>query len=109
MTNNTIAQLEAEMNEIKAKIEKEKGKEDARDEVIQLLQTLGYELGELFEPPTKAATDKKPKRTRVKAKYRNPENKMQNWAAANPDDKPQWVVEYIKNGGELEDLRIAGT
>jgi DNA-binding protein H-NS len=45
-----------------------------------------------------------PKGTRLKAKYRNPDNRQQTWAGRGL--KPRWLTRLLRQGRKLEDLAI---
>jgi DNA-binding protein H-NS len=96
---STLNVLEAQLAEIQAQIEKEKGKENAKQQVSDLIKSLGYSFDELYGEQPKASGNKKP---RSKSKYQNPENKRQRWNGEGA--KPQWVVEFEANGGNLADI-----
>ena len=108
------------MQEI-AKLEREAAK--ARNEeikgVIQHIKKLmaehGITLADLRGPgrkprkgkrakATTKASAKKGRKTKVKAKYRSPENSKLTWSGRGR--KPKWVQEWIDAGQSVEDLRI---
>jgi len=45
-----------------------------------------------------------PKGSRLRPKYRNPENRQQTWAGRGL--KPKWLVKLLAKGKKLEDLAI---
>lgn len=109
--SDLIQTLEQQMAAIQEQLKREKGKEDARAKVADLLTKLGYSFDELYGPEksTAAASGGRVKKKRAKPMYQNPENKKQSWSGpeASPN-KPQWVVEYEAAGGNIEDCRIKG-
>ncbi|MFN3661242.1 H-NS family nucleoid-associated regulatory protein [Yoonia sp.] len=111
--SDRVAELEAEMQRIQSEIAKEKGKEDAREQVQALLKKLDYTVEDLFGPVSSSKTAKTSKpggvtRGKVQARYRNPENKKQTWSGPEHRPKPQWVEDFEADGGDLESIRIAG-
>lgn len=61
---------------------------------------LGFSLGEL----TSGQKTGKKTKTGLPPKYRNPENPAQSWSGRGR--RPQWVVEAIDNGVDLEEFRV---
>jgi DNA-binding protein H-NS len=75
----------------------------AREQITSIAQNLGVAVEDLLagaRGKTKSGGGAK-----VAAQYRNPANQSQVWSGRGR--KPQWVVNTIENGGNLEDLRIA--
>ena len=92
-------------NALPAIIEQAKQSEKVllREKMIALAAASGFELSELFEE--QSVKKKKPKQIGfVKAKYINPNNTEQTWTGRGR--KPKWADEYLKQGGELQELLI---
>ncbi len=105
---NAIEKLKAERAALDQMIQKEEGKAALRTKIESLITEAGYTMDELYPPKGSATKSDKPKGTRAKPKYQNPDNKREKWAGPEVSNAPQWVVDYEAAGGNLEDLRIQG-
>ncbi len=103
---DTIQALEQQLAQIQQEIEHEKGKQEVRDKITELLDEAGYTFEDLYG--TKKTTS--PSGTRksyAKAKYQHPENLRKTWSGNNP--KPKWVKEIEAKGEDIENYRIKGS
>ncbi|ALG89246.1 MULTISPECIES: H-NS histone family protein [Actibacterium] len=76
-------------------------KKKALEAVKQAAKTHGFTLDELM-PLVDGA--KPAKKTKLPAKYRNPENPSQTWSGKGRP--PGWMKEALENGTPLSDLAI---
>ena len=80
-----------------------------RRELIALAVSLGYTIDELIDAsPASVATkpEKRRKRLRVVAKYRDPENKRLTWSGRGR--MPRWLADRTKRGQSVADFLIPG-
>jgi DNA-binding protein H-NS len=105
-----IAELEAQIATLKAQIEKEKGKADAKEQVEALIKKLGYTHAELFgevalPKQARVSGNRKPK---AKPMYVNPADGRQSWVGPElRPTKPDWVVQLEAEGKNIEDYRVS--
>lgn len=97
----STADLRAVLEQIPAEIKRREAqdKKRIRQELEDLAKKSGYSLDELLgEAAEKVAKVKKP----VAVKYRTPDG--QEWTGRGR--QPKFVVEYLANGGKLEQLAV---
>jgi DNA-binding protein H-NS len=98
LTTLSPAQLEELMRQAaarKAEISKQH-KDDARRQVAQLAQELGYSIDELFGSGQRV-------RSALAVRYRNPANPRETWVGRGK--RPAWVSAALASGLTLENLR----
>lgn len=103
LSSLSLAELKDLLTLIPAEIKKREKDEKARilKELEALATQRGFSLDELLaDAPAKA---KKPKGV-VAVKYRHPENGQIGWTGRGR--KPKWVVDFLANGGALEQLAV---
>ena len=94
----------AELKSLSARIPKElerRAKEEKADllkEIEALAAKRGFALGDLIGESVKK------ERAPVSAKYRHPESPEITWTGRGRS--PKWVAEFVKNGGNLDQLAI---
>ena len=95
----------AELKDLLEKIPSELKRRE-RSERVNLLRDLekiaaerGYSLADIV-----GSTDSMPKKSTVSAKFKHPDNPSITWSGRGR--KPQWVVDFLTNGGKIESLAI---
>lgn len=98
----SVSQLRDLQQQIPAELKKREAKEktEALNKLRDMAKTLGYSLEELLvkEATAKAAG------TKVRVKYRHPENGDLEWTGRGR--KPKWVEAWLANGGALENILV---
>ncbi|SMC28852.1 DNA-binding protein H-NS [Andreprevotia lacus DSM 23236] len=96
-----LRQLRIELDTVIA-VRRQEGCQALLDELKALAAEKGFSLRELLGEPEKPAKQK----TKIKgiARYRNPQDRNQTWTGHGR--KPQWVVDFLSAGGQLDQLRI---
>lgn len=97
----SIPELKLLLEKIPAEINRREKEEKGRirKELEELAAKSGYSLDDLLgEAAEKMAKSKKP----VAIKYRHPNDASLNWTGRGR--QPKWVVEFLLNGGVLEQL-----
>lgn len=115
-SNWSIDKLNKEIERIQKiiKSREAKDKKAALAKVTALARKNGFELHELVkgeggrkaEKPARTSAKTTKKRGKVPPKYRNPADASVTWTGRGR--QPVWVREFIKSGGKLEDVTIAG-
>lgn len=98
----SLVELRNLLEQIPAEIKRRQKEEMAkvRKEVEALLQARGFSMDDLVGESTKDSKDKKP----VAIKYRHPQDASLSWTGRGR--QPRWVVDYLANGGSLEQLAV---
>lgn len=101
-------ELEKLQKDIEKQLEKlaELERKEALAAAEKAARAHGYSLADLTDgkAPTVATKAKKDGRSKVAAKYQNPDNAAEKWTGRGR--KPKWVEAYLANGGALEDITI---
>ncbi len=85
--------------EIKRREKEEKAK--LRKDIEALVLSRGFSMDDLIgESSVKEIKEKKP----VAIKYRHPQDQSLSWTGRGR--QPRWIVDYINNGGALEQLAV---
>lgn len=81
-----------------------------RKELIALADSFGYAISELFDvsprPRAVAKHVQTPKRGKVHAKYRDPENRRNTWSGRGR--MPRWLADKVRRGARVTDYLIPG-
>ncbi|MCH8490128.1 MAG: H-NS histone family protein [Oceanicaulis sp.] len=96
MSERELTDLELAIQKERKSRAKRKQQEAAR-ELIAIARKHNLPLDEIVQAA-------KSKTTKGKPRFQHPEKPTLTWTGQGR--KPKWVVEHIKQGGELEDLRI---
>ncbi|SMC27729.1 DNA-binding protein H-NS [Andreprevotia lacus DSM 23236] len=104
LSQYTLPELYALQKEVTAQIARKQvtDKHDTLLALRQLAQDRGFDLHELLGAAP-AGKGNKPK-TAGAAQYKNPADASQTWTGRGR--KPQWVIDFLANGGELDTLKI---
>lgn len=103
LTNLSVAELKSLLEKIPAEIKRRETdeKKRIRKELEELAAKSGYSLDELLgEAAVNVAKVKKP----VAVKYRHPQDASLTWSGRGK--RPRWTVEFLTNGGTLEQLAV---
>jgi DNA-binding protein H-NS len=100
-----LEELKRQKVEIEERIKLAEGMEEAREKIRTEAQKLGYSIEELFGESSNE-TSMGERRSRKKAMYQNPTNKRQTWSG--DSDEPQWVLDWVASGKNIEDARFPG-
>ncbi|WP_341742911.1 H-NS histone family protein [Azonexus hydrophilus] len=89
------------------KVERESAVEQAKE----LVDTFGITASELGFKAKRAkrgtSVKSETSTSKLPAKYANPANPSETWTGRGAKDKrPKWVLDYIANGGKIEDCLI---
>lgn len=97
----SIAELNATIAEAQTALEakKESEKEDLRNEVLELVQSRGFSMEELFN-----IEGKPKKKGKLPPTHRDPNNPNNTWTGRGR--KPRWLQEALDVGGKMEDFLI---
>lgn len=99
----SIAELKDLLSRIPKEIERRQKEE--RQQAIKELEAIaaqrGFDLNDLL---SEAPVKQKQTRAAVAAKYQNPSNPEQTWTGRGR--QPKWVVEFLANGGTMEQIQI---
>ena len=101
-----IEAIDAEINALQAKKQQmlEAKRTDALQKVLKLVSAFGFTAQELgLVAPAKASST--PSKTKLPAKYRNPNNPAETWHGSK-GPKPKWVRAFLDNGGVLDNILI---
>lgn len=98
MSLKQIKALEAQIAEVKAKVEGE-AKTELKAKIDDLLAASGFTIGDLY--PTAGRGKRKSK---LAAKYQNPDDPSQTWTGRGR--KPNWLVARLKKGQKMESFAI---
>lgn len=79
-------------------------RERERAEVLSKMQDLAVEAGFSMNELVGGKGKGKGKTTVSVAKYANPDNRMETWTGRGR--KPNWLVERLKKGADVEDFAI---
>ncbi len=79
-------------------------KKALRDEFVKRAQELGVTLEEVMGLTGTSAQRRRGAYKPGEAKFVNPYDESQTWTGRGR--KPQWVLNYLNDGGTLEDLQI---
>ncbi len=74
---------------------------EARREIMKLMQKAGLSLSDINGG---AANGEKKVKNQVASKYAHPQNPENKWTGRGR--QPLWVVDWLANGGSLDDLLI---
>lgn len=94
----------AELNEVKAKADRlaaekrDAEKQELQNSILSQIEESPFTVAEILK-----GLNSKPRKT-VPPKYRSPDNENDTWTGRGR--KPQWVVEYLDGGGELDAIEI---
>lgn len=81
-----------------------------RNELIELADSYGYAICELFDvshvPLVVAKRTRTQKQGKVAAKYRDPENRRNTWSGRGR--MPCWLAEKVRRGARVADYLIPG-
>ena len=101
-----IEAIDAEINALQAKKQQmlEAKRANAVTAVLKLVSAFGFTAQELgLAAPAKASS--MPSKTKLPAKYRNPNNPAETWHGSK-GPKPKWVRAFLDNGGNLDSILI---
>lgn len=103
LSSMSVAQLQELQQKIPSEMKRRESQEktDALNKVRAYAKTLGYSLDELLgkEVKVKASAG-----TKVKVKYRHPQDASLEWTGRGRT--PKWVEAWTANGGALESLLV---
>lgn len=103
LSTYSIPELKTILDQIPAEITRREKQEKSRirQELEALAAKSGYTLDQLLgESTEKVRKEGKP----VAVKYRHPQDASQMWTGRGR--QPKWVVEFLANGGTLEQLAV---
>src|SRR5690554_6427200 len=84
----------------KALLSRRRPLSEVRKELVALARTSGYEISELFEgadvPQAVARRARTPARSKIPAKYQDPENRRNTWSGRGR--MPRWLAEKVRRG-----------
>lgn len=80
-------------------VARDRERSEAKQKVAALAGDLGFSVGELFSSGRGRGTAGK-----SGIKYRNPKNPSETWTGRGR--KPNWLVEQLENGVDIEDFAI---
>jgi len=103
ISNLSLVELKNLLEQIPAELTRREKEERAklRKEIEALVQSRGFSLDDLVgDSTTKEIKEKKP----VAIKYRHPQDDSLSWTGRGR--QPRWIVEYLANGGTLEQLAV---
>lgn len=88
-------------------------RQSAVEQAKELVETFGITASELGLKATRAkrgsSTKSNSSTSKLPAKYANPSNPSETWSGRGAKDKrPKWVLDYVANGGKIEDCIIKG-
>lgn len=72
----------------------------AREQILHIARNAGLSVKQLHAIKAPATT----KEAKVKAKYRNPDDPVQQWSGRGR--QPAWIKEWIASGKSIEDAKI---
>lgn len=101
LSNLSLAELKNLLQELPDEIKRREKDEKAkaRRDLDAFAAERGFTLEELLDNPKE-----KKERTPVAAKYRHPQHADMQWTGRGR--QPKWIVEFIAQGGTLEQLSI---
>ncbi|MBV7408011.1 H-NS family nucleoid-associated regulatory protein [Maritimibacter sp. DP1N21-5] len=105
MSRKELEKLRADVDKALEKVGDEE-KRAALEAAQKAAKAFGYSLADLADvkAPRKPASKKADGRSKVAPKFRHPENGDVTWTGRGR--QPKWVVEYLANGGSLDDITI---
>lgn len=103
LSNLTVTQLRELQQQIPPEIKRRESQEktDALNKLREMAKALGYSIEELLakENKVKVAAGSK-----VKVKYRHPQNPDLEWTGRGR--KPKWVEAWLAEGGSVDNLLV---
>lgn len=103
LSNLTVTQLRELQQQIPSEIKRRESQEktDALNKLREMAKALGYSIEELLakENKVKVAAGSK-----VKVKYRHPQNPDLEWTGRGR--KPKWVEAWLAEGGSVDNLLV---
>lgn len=99
----SAAQLRELQQQIPAELKRREAQEKVNilNEVRAFAKARGYAIEELLTKESKA---KSASGTKVRVKYRHPENAALEWTGRGR--KPKWIESWLANGGALDNLLV---
>ena len=106
LSSLTVAQLRDLQQKIPNEIKRRESQEktDALNKLREMAKALGYSIEELMAKEGKESKPKATAGTKVKVKYRHPENADLEWTGRGR--KPKWVEAWLANGGSIDNLLV---
>lgn len=103
ISNLSLVELKNLLEQIPAEIKRREKEEKAklRKDIEALVLSRGFSLDDFIgESSSKEQKEKKS----VAIKYRHPQDESLSWTGRGR--QPRWIVEYLANGGMLEQLAV---
>lgn len=103
---NEVQSIDAEIKALQEKKQKllDAKRTDALQQAKSLVRTFGFTAQEL-ELVAPAKTSGASSKTKLPAKYKNPNNPAETWHGSK-GPKPKWVRAFLDNGGKLDSIQI---
>lgn len=97
----SITELNATIAEAQTALEakKESEKEDLRNEVLELVQSRGFSMEELFN-----IEGKPKKKGKLPLTHKDPNNPSNTWTGRGR--KPKWLTEALEAGADIDDYKV---
>lgn len=99
----SLVELKSLLEQIPAEIKRREKEEKLklRKEIEVLVQARGFALEDLIG---KSSANEAKVRMPVAVKYRHPQDASLSWTGRGR--QPRWIVDYIANGGKLEQIAV---
>lgn len=103
LSNLTVTQLRELQQQIPSEIKRRESQEktDALNKLREMAKALGYSIEELLAKENKVKVSAGSK---VKVKYRHPQNPDLEWTGRGR--KPKWVEAWLAEGGSVDNLLV---
>jgi len=100
LSNVSFVDLIELRGEIEASIDSRRKEEKQQliNEIQRMIEEKGFSVADIFGESDFV------KKSSVPAKYKNPDNPEEKWSGRGR--KPRWVIDQMKQGNSLENLRI---
>ena len=99
-----LVTLQAEVEVLIKRRQKEKQKE-LLAQMLELAKAAGYNSLEAVVGSKQGRASRSDKGVKMPPKYQNPQDATKTWSGKGR--KPNWILEHIDGGGQLDDLEIS--